>query len=103
MTLRSLRFVVVINLLCFSGCAAIVYKYYTLDQIPDGCYMGGKLLGKLGSGGWPDLSFSDCKPTVDNLAPCVVEFLTEHDKKETELLQCRQMLSDCQGGNPPSP
>ena len=97
---RGLQIGMLMGLMLVFGCAGVVYKYYTLDQIPDGCYQGGKLLGKLGTGGWPDLSFQDCKPTADDKAPCIVEFLVEHDRKELELLQCGQKLSYCETPGP---
>lgn len=97
----SLKFVVALNLICMSGCgAAAIYKYYTLDGVPDGCYKSGQLLGKLGSDGWPDVPFLGCEPTATNKAPCVVQFLTDYIAKDTELLNCRQQLSDLQAACP---
>lgn len=45
------------------GCASTGFPWlYYNAQMPESCYDQGKLLGKTGSGGWPDLSLSECKP-----------------------------------------
>lgn len=51
-----------LGVLTIIGCAtAFPYRYYAAEM-PDTCYDQGKLLGKSGKAGWPDLSLKECKP-----------------------------------------
>lgn len=57
----------IIGIFTMIGCASspiFPWNYYNV-QMPDGCYDQGKLLGKLGSDGWPDLNLDACKPDPD--------------------------------------
>src|SRR5215469_14150950 len=69
-----------------AGCAATTWRYYG-EQLPgrtivqadvgeklsDLCYNEGRLLGKEGSDGWPDLPLTECKPDTALAGKCVVQ------------------------------
>ena len=93
----------VLGMFMMIACAAVEYPYYGFSQIPDDCWTKGKLLGRLGSGGWPDLDFSNCKPDASKPGKCWVQESSVFFAKETALQECQQALSDCQKGNPPNP
>lgn len=92
---KGFCFGLILGLLFFVSCGSLVYKYYGID-VPDECYERGKLLGKQGSGGWADLSFTECEPDETTKGKCVIMQRTEFFAAKTELEQVRQALKDCQ-------
>lgn len=51
-----------LGILTIVGCATTFPWRYYATEMDDTCYDHGKLLGKPGKGGWPDLSLNQCKP-----------------------------------------
>lgn len=92
-----------------AGCASIFpYRYYN-TQMPPECYDQGRLLGKLGPEGWPDLSLADCKPDPE---PSPGSSIVPKRQKCTTLLdddfyslkaddeKCHEQLKMCQNPEP---
>lgn len=84
----------------------------------DACYDSGKLLGKLGTDGWPDVSLDQCKPDpvpspnpdpkgspapAPVLFKCVTLIRADWDSLKADDLKCHQDLQICQKGPAPSP
>lgn len=83
-----------------AACAGFRYRYYA-PSLPDSCYDQGKLIGKDGKDGWPDLAFSECKPRDGVHPKCVVQLDGEFFSMKRDLIECRQALIDCQRGPKP--
>ncbi len=83
------------------ACAAksVVYPYYGME-LPGNCYTDGKLLGKLGDGGWPDLPLSECTPDANVKGKCWIERTADHFAKEKDLEDCHIALDACQHPQP---
>ncbi len=99
----KLRFIAgyLLGILSMAACAAVEYRRYGLI-LPAECYDRGTLLGRQGSGGWPDIPFTQCKPDEVVRGKCVIELQDDFFAKDAELRQCRQALKDCETGDIPS-
>lgn len=86
-----------LGVISVAACAgvAVQYRYYGV-QLPEECYSGGMLLGKLGEEGWPDLPLSRCKPDDVSKGKCWVQLSEDYWAKDTELLKLRKDLDECQ-------
>lgn len=95
------------------GCAtAFPYRYYA-TSMPPSCYDLGQLLGKTGSGGWPDASLDQCKPDPDlppgspSGAPqpvklkCMTMLVDDFYSLKADDEKCHADLQICQQGPQP--
>jgi hypothetical protein len=69
-------------------------------KLSDLCYDEGKLLGKQGSDGWPDLPLDECKPDQAIAGKCVVQTTDVYRALEKDDEDCHIQLSDCEKGKP---
>jgi hypothetical protein len=103
----------VIGVLTAFGCAStwvFPYRNYALDQ-PTDCFDQAKLLGKLGTGGWPDLPGDTCKPAPSpspgqpegNEMPCSIVMTSDWYILKADSEKCHNDLQNCQKGSVPSP
>jgi hypothetical protein len=93
-----------LGLCCVIGCASIPFSWnYYNTQMSDACYDNGKLLGKVGAGGWPDLSLDQCKPDSIDKFKCVTLLRVDWDSLKADNMKCHQDLQDCEKGAAPTP
>lgn len=102
-----------LGLLTISACAtAFPWKYYATDM-PTSCYDQGKLLGKSGTGGWPDLTLDQCKPDPEpspGSSPitqpvelkCMTMLVADFTELKADDEKCHADLNSCQHGAPPN-
>lgn len=103
-----------IGVFCVIGCASspIFPWHYYAPSLPSSCYDQGQLLGKLGSGGWPDLSMDECKPdpapTPGQPQPsaspiqlkCMVMLVDDFYSLQADDEKCHSDLDSCQNPQP---
>lgn len=81
---------------CASTMPSIGYTYYGLGALPPDAYATGKLLGKSGEQGWPDLTLTACEPDAISQGKCIVLVEAQFYSMVKELLTLRQEYSDLQ-------
>lgn len=98
-----------LGLITLAGCATAFPWHYFASQMPDSCYEQGKLLGKEGKDGWPDLPLTSCKPDPDSADPkikpvklkCITVLVDDFYSLKADDEKCHADLQACQKGPRP--